>query len=320
MEVSSALARRFDIPEAALARVLRLGAVLVLSGSLVWADYATGPYVYFSALFVLPVAVLAWFHGRWAVLLALALAAGRAAIALLAWHQMLGPSTVVANALINAFTLVLAAVLVAKLARQARLLSRRWDRTVECLPLGVITTDGAGRVVYANSVARRLLSELPSIAVTSWKESSAAFVDEVLLARALRQGVSTLNKELEVPLSERDVRTLLTSTSPVTDERGAVTGAVIVYEDITSRKAMQVERERLNASLTHALAEVKALKGLLPMCASCGKVRNTQGHWECIEHYLVTQCDVEVSHGICNDCAYKLYPSLARRLPHGGRS
>lgn len=65
--------------------------------------------------------------------------------------------------------------------------------------------------------------------------------------------------------------------------------------------------ERSNQELEHALASVNQLSGLLPICASCKKIRNDEGYWEQIEAYIRDHSDVEFSHGICPDCAGKLY-------------
>lgn len=62
--------------------------------------------------------------------------------------------------------------------------------------------------------------------------------------------------------------------------------------------------------LTEALANVKTLKGLLPICASCKKIRDDKGYWTQIESYIYKHSDAEFSHGICPDCAQKLYPEI----------
>ena len=62
--------------------------------------------------------------------------------------------------------------------------------------------------------------------------------------------------------------------------------------------------------LTEALANVKTLTGLLPICASCKKIRDDQGYWTQIESYIHKHSEAEFSHGICPDCAKKLYPEI----------
>ena len=68
-----------------------------------------------------------------------------------------------------------------------------------------------------------------------------------------------------------------------------------------------------NAELEHALATVRKLSGLLPICASCKKVRDDHGYWQQIELYLREHSEAEFSHGICPDCAHRLYPNLKRK-------
>ena len=68
------------------------------------------------------------------------------------------------------------------------------------------------------------------------------------------------------------------------------------------------EREKLIVELQEALAKVKTLSGMLPICASCKKIRDDKGYWNQIESYIGRHSDAQFSHGICPDCARKLYP------------
>ncbi len=70
------------------------------------------------------------------------------------------------------------------------------------------------------------------------------------------------------------------------------------------------ERERLIVDLEKALKEVKRLSGLLPICASCKKIRNDDGSWQQIEEYIHAHSEVDFSHSICPECAKTLYPEL----------
>ncbi len=68
------------------------------------------------------------------------------------------------------------------------------------------------------------------------------------------------------------------------------------------------ERDRLIAELKNAMAEIKTLSGLLPICAGCKKIRNDEGYWEQIEVYIREHADVSFTHGICPECKLRLYP------------
>lgn len=72
------------------------------------------------------------------------------------------------------------------------------------------------------------------------------------------------------------------------------------------------ERElaRRNQELEEALAEVKQLQGIIPICASCKKIRDDQGFWHQVEAYVQAHSGAEFSHGLCPDCMKKLYPEI----------
>lgn len=85
-------------------------------------------------------------------------------------------------------------------------------------------------------------------------------------------------------------------------------GRSILYA--IERKKFESEQKKLIQKLNEALAKVKLLTGMLPICASCKKIKNNKGCWEQIEVYILDHSDAEFSHGICDDCAKKLYPNI----------
>lgn len=84
--------------------------------------------------------------------------------------------------------------------------------------------------------------------------------------------------------------------------------AVVI--DISKQQKVEQERERLIVELKDALSRVNQLSGLLPICASCKKIRDDSGYWNQIEAYIRDHSEADFSHGICPDCANKLYPDL----------
>ena len=71
------------------------------------------------------------------------------------------------------------------------------------------------------------------------------------------------------------------------------------------------EREKLIAQLEDALLQVRKLSGLLPICASCKKIRDKEGGWQQIEDYISTHSEADFSHSICPQCAQALYPEFS---------
>jgi PAS domain S-box-containing protein len=86
----------------------------------------------------------------------------------------------------------------------------------------------------------------------------------------------------------------------------------IIIRDITERRASEAEREKLIHELKEALGRVKSISGLLPMCASCRKIRDQKGSWHDLETYIRSHTEADFSHGICPDCRQKLYPETIR--------
>ncbi len=97
-----------------------------------------------------------------------------------------------------------------------------------------------------------------------------------------------------------------TATAPII-ENDTIVAVITAFRDISDRIRIEQERERLISELRQSLAKVKMLSGLLPICASCKKIRDDKGYWTRIEAYLSLHSDAEFSHGLCPDCAEKLY-------------
>jgi hypothetical protein len=93
------------------------------------------------------------------------------------------------------------------------------------------------------------------------------------------------------------------------------TKALKTVEILTEDLEQQVEQRtteltKTNSDLKEALANVNTLKGLIPICARCKKVRDDKGYWHQVEEYISKRSDVDFSHGICPECVEKFYPEL----------
>ncbi len=140
--------------------------------------------------------------------------------------------------------------------------------------------------------------------------------------------------DLECRFRTRDgsYRWFALSGQALWDEHGHATRMAGSIRDITAQKAAQEElkkahdeleervRDRTqalyktNQELRDALATVKKLSGLLPICSSCKKIRDDHGYWEQIESYITEHSDAQFSHGLCPDCVKKLYPEYVDSL------
>jgi hypothetical protein len=93
----------------------------------------------------------------------------------------------------------------------------------------------------------------------------------------------------------------------IEDSTGQMLFVLAMLEDISERRRAAEERERMIDELKEALANVKTLRGLIPICASCKKIRDDKGYWSQVEVYVRDRSEAEFSHGICPDCMKKLY-------------
>jgi hypothetical protein len=99
---------------------------------------------------------------------------------------------------------------------------------------------------------------------------------------------------------------------PILDSNGLVNSVVCISKNITERKQVEAERLDLIQELQSALANVRTLTGLLPICAHCKKIRDDHGYWTQIEQYVQARSAAEFTHGICPDCTRDHYPDVLR--------
>ncbi len=84
----------------------------------------------------------------------------------------------------------------------------------------------------------------------------------------------------------------------------------VAVSDITESRLAQEQRDKLVSELQKALSEVKTLRGFLPICSHCKKIRDDKGYWNQIESYIQDRSEAEFSHGICPECAKQFYPDI----------
>jgi K+-sensing histidine kinase KdpD len=94
------------------------------------------------------------------------------------------------------------------------------------------------------------------------------------------------------------------------DERFLLNAIAERLGKVAERKRYEKERERLISELQKAFSEIKQLSGMIPICASCKKIRDDKGYWNQIEAYIRDHSEAEFSHSICPECAKELYPEV----------
>lgn len=200
---------------------------------------------------------------------------------------------------------------------------QQWfEATLASVGEAVVATNARGEVRFMNTLAE---------SITGWtqREAIGQHIDNVLVlsaeaapsgsegpfAEAVRKGLvidwgsNTWLWPRHGPSTPIDY-----TAARIREEDGATAGVVVVFRDITPRREMEEDRERLIRQLRTALENVKTLRGLLPVCASCKKIRDDKGYWEAVDAYIIKQGLGNVSHSLCPDCIRQLYPSFADEI------
>lgn len=87
-------------------------------------------------------------------------------------------------------------------------------------------------------------------------------------------------------------------------------GVVFIKPIILSFKTAEKKQRELVENLQNAFSRIKTLSGMLPICASCKKIRDDRGYWNQIEVYIRDHSEAEFSHGLCPECAEKALKEL----------
>ena len=90
-----------------------------------------------------------------------------------------------------------------------------------------------------------------------------------------------------------------------------VSSALALRAERITRKAREQELLLRTQELEHALREVKVLRGFIPICANCKRVRTDTGDWQRLEDYIQKHSEAEFSHGICQQCTREMYPDVS---------
>lgn len=109
---------------------------------------------------------------------------------------------------------------------------------------------------------------------------------------------------------ETGVGAYLTKPPNTSEIERAIMISMARHADLIACRELYEKLAKRTGELEKALAEINTLKGLLPICSACKKIRDDQGSWEQIEVYIKHRSEVEFSHSICPECARALYPEF----------
>jgi hypothetical protein len=173
-------------------------------------------------------------------------------------------------------------------------------------PATTVVVDNNGKVVKSNAAKRKSSDRLPNIGDIMYKDYASHHAIDMHseLIKCIKTGQIKSFSEMQY-----QDKILSITLAPFPQ------GAIITSEDITNRVRMEQNNLKLIQDLRRALNEVETLRGLLPICASCKKIRDDKGYWNTVEDYFGKRSSVDFSHTVCPDCIKKLYPDLWEKMP-----
>jgi len=188
----------------------------------------------------------------------------------------------------------------------------RYLTIFESLADPVILFDAENRVVNVNFAAAQLFGYSNSPGGAYYGETQTVLAHPWLLEDVV--AFSTGNEPER--MSEKDFidaggkRHFEIKLKRMLDVSEKFQGTVVILNDLTERQRAEAEREHLISELQDAMAKVKTLSGLLPICCGCKKIRDDRGNWNQLESYLLERSNAKFSHSVCPACAKVLYPDM----------
>jgi PAS domain S-box-containing protein len=193
--------------------------------------------------------------------------------------------------------------------RKAEERLKLFSQAIEEAMDGVQITDLNGYIMYSNKAVEEIYG-------FSSKEFLGRHVGELnadkeFAGRVILPAIQKTGRwDGEVMVLHRDGRAfpIWLSASIVRNDKGERLAMVGIIRDITLRKLAEQDRENLILKLNDAVANIKTLKGLLPICAWCKKIRDDKGYWKRVETYIKERSDASFTHCICPECLKKESP------------
>lgn len=195
----------------------------------------------------------------------------------------------------------------------------RYTDLYDFAPVGYLTLDRAGTILEANLTGAGLLGleraslvrrRLAVLVLESNRLAFDAFLEKTFTSRTREFCELEFSREGTAPLAVR--------IEAVVSEDGLECRAAVM--DVSERRRAEIEQDRTIEELQKALAQVKQMSGMLPICSSCKKIRDDRGYWNAVEKYVTDHSDATFTHGLCPDCKEKFIAGAKKFLQEKPKS
>lgn len=205
--------------------------------------------------------------------------------------------------------------IVAELAR-SRLEQRRLAAVVREARDAIIVCSLDGRILEWNKGAIKMYGwpEATALKMTMNDLVPPDRAAEVrFLLQAIGEGRAVESFESKRLTADGRILDVWLSATALVDGEEKPEALVTTERDITARKQADKEKVAIIKELRQALAEVKTLRGIVPICMFCKQIRDDEGYWQQVEVYVHNHSEADFSHGICPNCLKERYPKLYQK-------
>jgi PAS domain S-box-containing protein len=217
------------------------------------------------------------------------------------------------NVMVSVADMVAIAIERKRAEDELRLSEERYRRIITTVNEGILSLDDGNRITFANSHLTGMfgyaLGELSGLPFEN------LLFDEDRQDFVRRQGERQQgkNEQFERRFRTKEGRELwaIVSASPIFGDDGRYLGSFGTITDITDRKKAEMELQEKNLALLEAMQQIKTLRGIVPICMHCKKIRDDSGYWNQVEVFVRDHTEAEFSHGLCPECTAQLYPEYA---------
>ena len=184
---------------------------------------------------------------------------------------------------------------------------------------GIVITNTEGKITYVNPSFLKMFEFEEATQVLGRDAAELFLANEIKglneVSKIIRNTPGDTSEFVALSKEGRSFHVEV-SCSNVTNREDIIMGKMASFVDISQRKKGEKEKEELIGRLQEALGKIKKLRGLLPICASCKKIRDDKGYWHQVEVYVTQYSEVTFSHGLCPECVEKLYPEFCPPTLH----
>ena len=195
----------------------------------------------------------------------------------------------------------------------------RYRSMINYSPLGIGIIDVKGVIVNANPALASMFGYEVEDLIGMNDVKKLTHPDDFIkennfLGPLLRREITSYNLEKRYRHKDGKYYWYNVTVAKMLDPSGDDSFLLGFVEDISNRKQLEQERETLINDLQSALAEIKELRGIFPICSNCKKIRDDEGYWQQVENYITDRTNAQFSHSICPECMRDLYPDIAEKV------